>query len=147
MANNTGLDGRGLFIVNLGGGVVLTVLAYFASTLELTGGGNLGLGIMWMLALPVLVVVFAFLLWLLQAILFWTWRSSHDKRVLVLGIVLCSLVLLSSYLIEISMGHIWESTWSLVISAAMLLWAWIIVAMRMQLWREEQAMIVEKYKR
>jgi hypothetical protein len=148
MSDRVELEGCSLFITNLGGGFILTGLAYFASGFALEGGGNLGWGYAWITIFPALVGIFAFLLWLLQVILLWTRRSQADKRQVVFGIVLCGLVLLAPYLIEMYLWqYLWESSWSLVMSAVMLLWSWIIAAMRMQLWREEEALKMQKYKR
>jgi hypothetical protein len=140
MSKNTVLDGRGLFLVNLFGGFMLSCLSYFFSTISFSGSGGLGFSLAWIFAFPIFVPIAAFLLWLLHTIFIWAWRSRSDKRVLVLAAFVSVFVLIAPYFLNLHSLRLWESHWSFLISGAMLLWSGVLAAMRLQLWLEQEMM-------
>jgi hypothetical protein len=137
MSNNTVLDGRGLFLVNLFGGFILSGASYFFSTLSFTAGGNLGFGLAWMMAFPIFVPSAAFLLWLLHTIFIWAWRSQRDKRILVVAAFASFFVLLAPFIVN-QQGLIWQGHWSFLLAGLLLLWSAVLAAMRIQLWEEQE---------
>jgi hypothetical protein len=139
MSKNTVLDGRGLFLVNLFGGFMLSCFSYFFSTLSLTGSGGLGFSLAWIFAFPIFVPISAFLLWLLHTIFIWAWRSRSDKRSLVAASFLSFFVLMTPFVLNMQ-GLWWAGYWSFVLSGLMLLWSSVLAAMRLQLWLEQEMM-------
>jgi hypothetical protein len=143
MSKNTVLDGRSLLLVNLFGGFMLSCLSAFFSTTSFSGTG-LGFGLAWMIAFPIFIPCAAFLLWLLQTIFIWAWRSRSDKRVLVIASFLSFFVLMAPFVINIQ-GLWWAEDWSYILSGAMLLWSGILASMRVQLWLEQE--MIDKSRR
>jgi hypothetical protein len=143
MTKNTVLDGRGLLLVNLFGGFMLSGLSYFFSILSFPEG-SLGFNIAWMIAFIFFVPSAVFLLWLLDTIFIWAWRSRSDKRILVVAAFASFFVLLAPFIVN-QQGLLWAEDWSFVLSGAMLLWSLVLAAMRIQLWNEQ--VMIERARR